>query len=111
MANSVIYTHTFVKRAKQFKKKHPSLTDDLAQLEKVLLHNPQQGADLGGGLYKIRLAVKSKGRGKSGGYRIISYLITSDVDSVTVNLIYIYDKAEEATITKQEILQLLNTDY
>ncbi|MFD1258448.1 type II toxin-antitoxin system RelE/ParE family toxin [Mucilaginibacter terrae] len=106
-----MYTNNFVKRAKHFKKKHPSLPEDLAQLEKDLLENPKQGIDLGGGLYKIRLAIKSKGKGKSGGYRIISYIVTNNISSTTINLIYIYDKSEEVSISKQDILQLLNTIF
>lgn len=42
-------------------------------LEKELIVNPKLGADLGNGIFKIRLAVKSKGKGKSGGYRVITY--------------------------------------
>jgi hypothetical protein len=110
MAHRIIYTPTFVKRAKQFKRKHPSLPEDLAQLEQSLLQNPKQGADLGSGLYKIRLAVKSKGKGKSGGYRIITYLVSKNPSSTTINLIYIYDKSEEASISKQDILELLSTE-
>lgn len=86
------------------------MPDDLALLEKSLIANPKQGADLGGGLYKIRLAVKSKGKGKSGGYRIITYVVTAIHDALIINLIYIYDKSEEATISKSEILDLLSSE-
>lgn len=111
MPNSIVYTPVFVKRAKHFKKKHLSLPDDLALLETSLIANPRQGADLGGGLYKIRLAVKSKGKGKSGGYRIISYVVTTLHDESVITLVYINDKSEESTISKNEILELLNPEY
>lgn len=107
MPNIIIYTGIFVKRAKHFKKKHLSITEDLAGLEKLLLENPEQGSALGGGLYKIRLAIKSKGKGKSGGYRIITYLINQKDSSKIINLIYIYDKSEEASISKKDIMQML----
>jgi len=64
MANEVIYSAVFIKKAKIYKKKYLSLVDDLYELEEKLLENPEQGNDLGAGLYKIRLAVKSKGKGK-----------------------------------------------
>jgi len=74
MSNKVVYTPVFIRKAKGLKKKHLSLIEDLEQLEKSLIENPRQGVDLGGGLHKLRLAVSSKGKGKSGGYRIITYL-------------------------------------
>lgn len=58
MANEVIYSNVFIKKAKVYKKKYLSLVEDLYELEEKLLENPQQGTDLGAGLYKIRLAVK-----------------------------------------------------
>ena len=60
MANKVIYTRYFLNRAKDFKKRHPSLDSDLEVLETSLVKNPRQGNDLGGGLHKVRLAVKVK---------------------------------------------------
>ena len=62
MANKVVYSSAFVRKAKYLKKKHASLTSDLEILEKSLIDNPKQGADLGAGLYKVRLAIKSKGK-------------------------------------------------
>jgi hypothetical protein len=58
MANKVIYSALFVRKAKTLKKKHFSLKDDLAGLEESLVNNPKQGDDLGNGLYKVRLAIK-----------------------------------------------------
>ena len=75
MANQVVYSKIFIRKAKELKKRHPSLVSDLEGLEKSLLEEPRQGNDLGAGLYKVRLAVKSKGKGKSGGYRVITFLI------------------------------------
>ncbi|WP_227256250.1 hypothetical protein [Pedobacter sp. MR2016-19] len=57
MANEFIYSDVFIKKAKVYKKKYISLVDDLYELEEKLLENPEQGNDLGAGLYKIRLAV------------------------------------------------------
>jgi len=62
-----IYLPTFVKRLKELSKKYPSLRDDFSSLLKKLEINPRTGTDLGKDCYKIRLAIKSKGRGKSGG--------------------------------------------
>ncbi len=57
----------FVKGVKALAKRYPSLKSDLLQLRQSLEHNPEQGVDLGGGFRKIRMNIKSKGRGKAGG--------------------------------------------
>jgi len=63
------------------------------------------GTDLGNGIFKIRLAIKSKRRGKSGGYRVITYLQTEN----EIVMIYIYDKSEEATISKKDIQNIIDS--
>jgi hypothetical protein len=62
---------------------------------------------LGAGFYKIRLASKSKGGGKSGGFRIVTYYIEQKGDAETVYLITIYNKSEESSIDKKELLKIL----
>ena len=76
-------------------------------MENELLDNPQMGDPLGDGLYKIRLAVKSKGKGKSGGFRVITYLLSPDKSSFTVNLLMLYDKSELVDIQKDELLRIV----
>jgi len=107
MANEVIYSNVFIKKAKVYKKKYLSLVEDLYELEEKLLENPQQGTDLGAGLYKIRLAVKSKGKGKSGGFRIITYLISTTPDGTIINMLTLYDKSEESSIDKKELQKII----
>jgi len=101
----IIYSPIFVKKAKQLKKKHQSLVNDLIQLESILKIDPKTGTDLGNGVFKIRLAVKSKGKGKSGGYRVITYLQTEN----EITMVYIYDKSEEATISKKDIQKIIDS--
>jgi len=103
MANEVIYSAVFIKKAKIYKKKYLSLVEDLYRLEEQLLENPHQGNDLGAGLYKIRLAIKSKGKGKSGGFRIITYLVSNSADGTIINMLTLYDKSEESSIDKKEL--------
>lgn len=108
-------TKYFLKEMKKLAKKFPSLKSDLAKLNETLLLQPQTGTPLGNGAFKIRLAIKSKAKGKSGGARVISYLETELVgvlqnvseQNTTVNLISIYDKSEVASISKEEILFLV----
>lgn len=99
MEIKISYSPIFIKKAKQLKKKHISLINDLSQLEFILIENPKTGVDLGNGIFKIRLAIRSKGKGKSGGYRVITYLQTEN----EITMIYIYDKSEETSINKKDI--------
>jgi hypothetical protein len=72
----------------------------------VLEMKPDSGISLGGGIYKIRLAIKSKNKGKSGGARIItSYLSKNNV----LYLLTIYDKSDQESISDQAINALLQT--
>jgi hypothetical protein len=68
-----------------------------------------QGISLGAGLYKVRVASESKSKRKSGGFRIINYLVTKEKDVVKVYVIKIYDKSEEGNIRKQLLVKLLKS--
>lgn len=104
MSYSVVLTGNFKKEAKRLSKKYPSLKTELIVLGKELTENPMLGIALGNSVFKIRLAVASKGRGKSGGTRVITY---AEIDQRTVLLLSIYNKGEKDTITDSEIQTLL----
>lgn len=105
MPIEIEYLHTFKRSFKNLYKKYKSLKADLEELESILCENPQTG-DLiknSEGLRKIRMRVKSKGKGKSGGARIIYYFLTHDEK---VYLVFIYDKSEISDLPHQAINQL-----
>jgi len=104
MSYSVYPTPDFKKFFKKLAKKHTSLKADLQGLIKILKEQPDSGINLGQGIYKIRMAITSKGKGKSGGARVITYLVTEDNE---VYLVYIYDKSQLENITKEQIIELL----
>ncbi|MCW3124808.1 MAG: Toxin-antitoxin system, toxin component, RelE family [Bacteroidetes bacterium] len=105
MSYSVSSIPLFDKQAKRLSKKYPSLAGDLKHLIKTLQKDPTQGTSLGSNFYKIRLAISSKGKGKSGGARIITYV---KVEATTVYLASIYDKSEQATVTDKELRQIFD---
>lgn len=74
----VIATVGFEKQLKRLSKKYPCLREDYAALVISLKQLPTQGKPLGGSCYKVRLAIASKGRGKSAGDRIITFISFSD---------------------------------
>ena len=100
MNYSVILTPRFKREAKRLSKKWYSLKQELVELGNQLAVNPQLGKSLGAGAYKVRLSVKSKGKGKSGGARIITYIVTEDAE---IYLLTIYDKSELDTINDKII--------
>ena len=67
--------------------------------------DPKQGVAIGNECYKIRLAIASKGKGKSGGARLITNIVVSDT---VVYLLTIYDKSEKENITDRELRELLD---
>ena len=79
-------------------KKYPSLKEDLQLLLSNLEENPKLGIDLGSGLRKIRLNIKSKGKGSSGGARIISYETIISLEESLITLLSIYNKGEYDTV-------------
>ena len=97
----------FAKEFKRLSKHYHSLKDDLITLQKELIENPTSGADLGKGLRKVRMAIRSKRKGKSHGARVITYTIILSVEEGVINLLYIYDKAEKENITAKELETLL----
>ncbi len=73
-----------------------------------LTETPTLGTSMGAGLYKIRLAVKGKGKGKSGGFRVVSYLVTQTEDETTIFLLTIYDKSEDSNIDRKTLLDMVS---
>lgn len=103
----VIHLHDeFKRQARRLNKKYRSLKDDLKTLQDDLKENPFQGTDLGGGVRKIRMAIASKGKGKSGGARVLTLnvLVSDDAD---VTLLTIYDKNEIENVSNEYISWLV----
>lgn len=73
------------------------------------MENPLEGVDLGLGVRKVRMSIKSKGKGKSSGARVITYNITIAEDNIDITLLTIYDKSEKSAITDKEIKDLLKS--
>ena len=115
---TVRITKSFKTAVKPLLKKYPSLSKDLLKLENQLQEDPKLGTSLGHNAFKIRLKVSSKGKGKSGGARVISLVETTLIgkvetanEAITVNLITIYDKAETASISDKELKDLIRAFY
>ena len=104
MSYDVELTDNFKKEAKRLIRKYRSLKAEIGELITDLEENPTMGTPLGDDIYKVRLAVKSKGKGKSGGVRILSFV---KVIGKTVLLFSIYNKGERDSISDAEIKKLI----
>ncbi len=99
-------TDIFEKQAKRLTKKYASLKKELLLLVQQLKENPQQGTAIGKNCFKIRIAVALKGKGKSGGGRVITNIVVTDN---VAYLLSIYDKSEKENLTDKELEELLNS--
>jgi len=104
MSFKIIASGNFKKEAKRLTKKYRSLKAELEVLGQELSEDPTIGTSLGNEVYKIRLAIASKGKGKSGGARVITYV---QIDEGTVFLLSIYNKGKRDSISDKEIQKLL----
>lgn len=104
MSYSVKTISVFERQAKRLMKKFPSLKEEIQTLIKDLKEEPEKGTSIGHNCYKIRIAISSKGKGKSGGARVVTHLV---VKEYSVFLLTIYDKSEIENLTNKEIQELL----
>ena len=117
MKVTVRITNNFKSELKPLLKRYHSLPNDLLKLEAELTENPRLGTSLGKDAFKIRLKITSKGKGKSGGARVITLVESAVIgiteqtspQEITVNLLSIYDKSEMANITDKELKDLLKS--
>jgi len=96
----------FEKSLKRLSKKYPSLKTDYLAFLNELEQNPMMGNEIFPNCRKARIAIKSKGKGKSGGGRIIFYFEIGENDII---LLFIYDKSEMENVQTAFIEQILQT--
>jgi hypothetical protein len=104
MSYSVKSISVFEKQTKRLTKKYISLKKELLVLVNQLKENPAIGTSIGKNCFKVRIAIASKNKGKSGGARVITNFLVTDS---TIYLLAIYDKSEKDNITDKELDDLL----
>ena len=97
----------FDRRARRLAKKYKSLKDDLRTFQQEIMENPIMGIDLGRGVRKIRMAIGSKGKGKSGGARVLTLTVLVSEDA-NVTLLTIYDRDEIDNVSDDYIRWLIS---
>ena len=106
MSYKIITIPSFDKDLKLLSKKHKSISKDYDELLDNLELNPKMGVEILENCFKIRMAITSKGKVKSGGARVITFFYVKDE---TVYLLSIYDKSDDENISDKEIRDLIKS--
>ena len=93
-------TKLFEKLTKELQKRFRHILSDIDHFTDNLDDMSKLGVHLGNNIYKVRIANTDKNKGKSGGYRLISYL---EVRDTTLTYIYIYDKSDLENISEEAL--------
>ncbi len=105
MPFDIIPVKSFLADIKSLSKKYPSLKNDIDEVAIALKAYPQIGEPLGKDCFKIRVHIKSKGRGKSGGGRLITCV---KILKSTVYLLAVFDKSAFENFSQKELSQRIN---
>lgn len=102
------YLPEFERRAKALAKKYKSFVKDYDDFLDSLEKDPYQGTSIGMGVYKTRMAIVVKGKGKSGGVRVLTYNVKKAFPNiVVVTLLSIFDKGEMENVSDAYIKSLV----
>ena len=97
----------FAKEAKRLAKKYPSFKQDYKDFLVSIKNNPLQGDEITKNIRKIRMAIKAKGKGKSGGARVITFNILTDIENGHMVFLLLYDKKDASTVKVNVVKQLV----
>ena len=107
MSFEIQTTSYFDTEAKRLAKRHRSFTRDLQDFRDSIMKNPYQGTEMSPGIRKIRLTIDSKGRGNSGGARVITFTyLVNEKDGVVI-LLLLYDKADASSIKMNVVRKII----
>lgn len=98
MKYEILVSSYFKAEVKRLAKRYESFADDLESLEKSLLKNPLQGTELSPGIRKIRMSIKSKSKGRSGGARVITFTYSNTEEIGKIVLLLLYDKSDSSGV-------------
>lgn len=109
MKFNILESREFKKSLKKLSKKYKKLVYNYEKLINILEEcNPKNAIKISENIYKIRLQNSSHPKGKSGGFRVVYFIKTTD------NIIYLLDifsKNEIDTIQKSKIIEIANNYF
>ena len=104
MSYTVIEQDLYIKALKKLSKKYRNIESDIENFLLSVHSIKDLGTELKNNVYKVRIANSDKNKGKSAGYRLISYV---KITNNELHLIYIYDKSSLENISEKELDILL----
>lgn len=107
MSFEIITSEYADKAIKKLSKKYRSFDSDIKAFRESLKANPFQGDEIAPRIRKIRMSVASKGRGKSGGVRVITLNVLVSEQEGTVYLLLIYDKADASSVKMNVVMEMV----
>ena len=100
-------TSYFDTEAKRLGKRYRSLVDDLKSVRDSITEDPFQGTEIMPGIRKVRMSIETKGRGKSGGARVITFTYLVSEESGNVILLLLYDKADASSVKSNVVKKIV----
>ncbi|MCD8297718.1 MAG: addiction module toxin RelE [Prevotella sp.] len=88
-------------------KRYRVIADDYEAFLESIKENPLQGTEIAPNIHKIRMAITAKGRGKSGGARVITYNAIVAENEGRIYLLVIYDKADSSNVRMNVVRQIV----
>ena len=104
---TVSVSDDFAKEAKRLAKKYPSFKQDYKDFLDSIKENPLQGDEITKNIRKIRMAIKSKGKGKSGGARVVTFNVLTNTEKGQVVFLLLYDKEDASTVKVNVVKQFV----
>jgi mRNA-degrading endonuclease RelE of RelBE toxin-antitoxin system len=104
MSYSIVEQELYLKAIKKLSKKYKNIENDIETFLLNITSLDDLGIELKNNIYKVRIANSNKNKGKSAGYRLISYVKILENE---IHLIYIYDKSSLENISEKEIDSLI----
>jgi mRNA-degrading endonuclease RelE of RelBE toxin-antitoxin system len=96
-----IVEHTLYEKAfKKLSKKFKTIDKDIDTFLLSVNNKDDLGVELKSNIFKVRIANSSKNKGKSAGYRLLTYVALVKNE---LHLLYIYDKSSIGNLTESEV--------
>ncbi len=100
MKLEVVEKSLYKKVLKKLAKRYRNIEKDVDDFLNAITTKEDLGIELKSNIFKARIRNSDKHKGKSAGYRLISYLAVIDSK---LYLLYIYDKSQIENLSEKEI--------
>jgi len=100
----VVEQELYQKAFKKLSKTYKNINLDVDNFLESIQTKEDLGIELKSNIFKVRVANTNKNKGKSAGYRLISYLA---IIENKLHLLYIYDKSKLVNLSEKEIDEIV----